>query len=208
MTGWTWLLIDVVGVAILGAVLFYGQRQTAKRRHEEVSGPIRVLTVAGAVGAVALTIYLLMDASRRIYDLGPGSRTPGDLAEPTVPTKKERADARHASEPAKEATCRTTPGEKQAGMSHKDCVFIASKIPVLASNTSEEPRTNVTVPAPALSPGSDVPADVKELKPLPSSVTEQLPALRTLRYFLAGQDIVVVGNDGKVAFIVDVKVRP
>ena len=39
-------------------------------------------------GAVALSLYLLIDASRRIYDLGPCSGTPGDLAVPTTPTKK------------------------------------------------------------------------------------------------------------------------
>ena len=135
MTGWLWILADVVGVAILGGFLFYGQRQTAKLRGEETSSGTKLLTVICAAGAVALSLYLLIDASRRIYDLGPCSGTPGDLAVPTTPTKKERSDAEQAGEPAKEGTCRTTVGEKQPGMSHEDCVFIASQIPVLASNT-------------------------------------------------------------------------
>ena len=129
MTGWLWILADVVGVAILGGFLFYGQRQTAKLRGEETSSGTKLLTVICAAGAVALSLYLLIDASRRIYDLGPCSGTLGDLAVPTTPTKKERSDAEQAGEPAKEGTCRTTVGEKQPGMSHEDCVFIASQIP-------------------------------------------------------------------------------
>ena len=208
MTGWLWILADVVGVAILGAFLFYGQRQTAKLRGEETSSGVKLLAVLCAAGAVALTVYLVIDASRRTYDLGPGSRTSGGLAEPTTPNKKERSDAEQTGEPAKEATCRTTPGEKQAGMSHEDCVFIASQIPVLASNTNQQARTGKTVPSPSLSPGSDVPADVTELKPLPNSVTDRLPALRSFSYFLSGQNIVVVGSGAKIAFIVNVRVRP
>jgi len=208
MTGWLWILVDVIGVAILGALLFYGQRQTANLRGERTSSGVKLLTVLCATGAVALTLYLLMDASRRIYDLGPGSGSPRDLALPTTPSKKERTDAEQAGEPTKEATCRTTVGEKQAGLSHEDCVFIASQIPVLASNIDPEARTAKTAPSPTLSPGSDVPADVRELKPLPSSVTERLPALRGHSYFLSGQDIVVVGNGAKIAFVVNVRVRP
>ena len=151
-----------------------------------------------------LTVYLLADASQRVYDLSPAGPTPGDQAGPTVPTKKERADAQRAGEPAKEARCQTAPGQKQAGMSDEDCVFIASQVPVLMSNIDQQVRTDKTVPSPALSPGSDVPPDVK-LKPLPAPVTERLTALQGFRYFLAGQDIVVVGRDEKVA---DVKVRP
>jgi hypothetical protein len=208
MTGWLWIFADVVCVAILGAFLFYGQRQTAKRHGEKTSSGVKAFAVLWVAGAVALTIYLLVDASRRIYDLGPGSRTPGDLTEPTIPTKKEHTTAQQAGEPAKEGTCRTTVGEKQAGMSHEDCAFIASQIPVLASNTDSEARTSKTAPSSTLSPGSDVPADVKELKPLPSSVTERLPALQGLNYFLSGQNIVVVGTGAKIAFVVDVRVRP
>jgi hypothetical protein len=208
MTGWLWFLADVVGVAILGAFLFYGQRQTAKLRREETSSRVKLLVVIGTAAAVALSLYLLIDASRRIYDLGPGSGSPGDLASPTAPPKKERNDAQQAGEPAKEATCRTTVGEKQAAMSHEDCVFIASQIPVLASNTDHEARTGKTTPSPALSPGSDVPEDVKELKALPTSVTDRLPALRGHQYFLSGQNIVVVGNGAKIAFVVNVRVRP
>jgi hypothetical protein len=183
MTGWLWIFADVVGVAILGAFLFYGQHQTAKLRGEETSSGAKLLAILFAAGSVALTVYFVIDASRRIYDLGPGSRTPGDLAEPTNPNKKERTDAQQTGEPAKEATCRTTPGEKQAGMSHNDCVFIASQIPVLASNTNQQARMGKTVPSPSLSPGSDVPADVTELKPLPNSVTDRLPSLRGFSYF-------------------------
>ena len=208
MTGWLWILADVVGVAILGAFLFYGQRQTAKLRGEETSGRVKLLVVLCAAGAIALSLYLLIDASGRIYDLGPGSGSPGDLALPTTPSKKERTDAQQAGEPAKEATCRTTVGEKQASLSHEDCVFIASQISVLASNTDPEARTAKTTPSPALSPGSDVPADVRDLKPLPDTVTERLPALRGYSYFLSGQNIVVVGNGAKIAFVVDVRVRP
>jgi hypothetical protein len=208
MTGWLWIFADVVGVAILGAFLFYGQHQTAKLRGEETSSGAKLLAILCAAGAVALTVYFVIDASRRIYDLGPGSRTPGDLAEPTNPNKKERTDAQQTGEPAKEATCRTTPGEKQAGMSHKDCVFLASQISVLASNTNQQARTVKTVPSPSLSPGSDVPTDVTELKPLPNSVTDRLPSLLGFSYFLSGQDIVVVGSGAKVAFVVNVSVRP
>jgi hypothetical protein len=62
--------------------------------------------------------------------------------------------------------------------------------------------------SPEFKPGSDVPPDVRQLKALPESVVQRLPALRGYQYFLSGQDIVVVGPAAKVAFVVDVKVRP
>ena len=106
MTGWLWILADVVGVAILGGFLFYGQRQTCAVKRPAAG--LSCLPLFAQRGAVALSLYLLIDASRRIYDLGPCSGTPGDLAVPTTPTKKERSDAEQAGEPAKEGTCRTT----------------------------------------------------------------------------------------------------
>ena|SRR5262245_8299176 len=68
--GWTWLLIDVVGVAILGVFLFYGQRQSAKCRGVQTSARAKALAATGLVGAAALTVFLIVDASRRNYDLG------------------------------------------------------------------------------------------------------------------------------------------
>jgi hypothetical protein len=66
MTGWLWIFADVVCIAILGAFIFYGQRQTAKRRGEKTSGGVKAFAVLWVAGAVALTVYLLVDASRRI----------------------------------------------------------------------------------------------------------------------------------------------
>jgi hypothetical protein len=39
-------------------------------------------------------------------------------------------------------------------------------------------------------------------------VTQRLPALQGDQYFLSGQDIVVVGKGAKIAFVIDVRVRP
>ena len=102
MTGWLWILADVVGVAILGGFLFYGQRQTAKCcAVKRPAAGLSCLPLFAQRGAVALSLYLLIDASRRIYDLGPCSGTPGDLAVPTTPTKKERSDAEQAGRTCK-----------------------------------------------------------------------------------------------------------
>ena len=93
-------------------------------------------------------------------------------------------------------------------MSHEDCAFIASQIPVLPSNTEREAHSGATVPSPRFEPGADIPSDVRDLKPLPAGVTQRLPQLRGYQYFLAGQDIVVVGNGAKIAFVIDVRIRP
>ena len=82
-------------------------------------------------------------------------------------------------------------------MSNQDCAFIASQIPVLPSNTEGQAHSSVKVLTPTFEPGSDIPADVREHKPLPDTVTHRLPALRGYQYFLAGQDIVVVGKGAK-----------
>ena len=93
-------------------------------------------------------------------------------------------------------------------MSHEDCAFIASQIPVLSSDTNPELHSNRKAPNATPIPGSDISPDVRELKPLPSVVTERLPALRDYQYYLSGQDIVVVGHGAKIAFVVDVRIRP
>jgi len=84
-------------------------------------------------------------------------------------------------------------------MSNQDCAFIASQIPVLPGNTESQADSSVKVPTPHSSPVPIFPADVRELKPLPDTVTQRLPALRGDQYLLAGQDIVVVGKGPKIA---------
>lgn len=108
----------------------------------------------------------------------------------------------------KQATCRTTPGGGQPAAPHAECAFIAAHIPVLPSQTSDAVRTDHPAVSLGLEPGMDVPASVRDLKPLPAVVTQTYPQLEGSRYFLAGEDIVVVGRDKRVAFVIDVKVRP
>jgi hypothetical protein len=112
------------------------------------------------------------------------------------------------ADPNKEVTCHTIPSAGQAQMSDTDCAFIASQINVLPSHSDPQLHKPEYTPSPVLKPGMDVPSTVKELKPLPQSVTQRLPALQGGQYFLSGQDIVVVGKGAKIAFVIDVRVRP
>jgi hypothetical protein len=160
-----------------------------------------VIDAVCLVGALFLAFLLTVEVYQRSTEL-PGSRTPTSQPEGT-----KRVGAENG-EPRKEATCRTTPGEGQPSMSHEDCAFIASQIQVLATTTEPENHSGLATPSADFRPGSDMPPDVRQLKPLPESVVQRLPALRGYQYFLSGQDIVVVGPAAKIAFVVDVKVRP
>lgn len=163
----------------------------------------QLLVTAGFLFVVAVVAYMAFDARWR-------SATP-----PVANNQLERSEDR-ASPPGistneirKEATCRTVPSAGQASMGHETCAYIASQIPVLASKTEDKVHSDANVPSVTLTPGSNIPPDVQELKPLPATVTERLPDLAGHKYFLAGQDIVVVGKDEqKVAFVINVRVRP
>jgi len=152
----------------------------------------------GLIGAVLFTCYPIFEVAS-----GAGNNERGDTT--LAPPKSPRAPA---GEPRREATCRTTLSAGQASMSHEDCAFIASQIPVLSSKTERQVHSGATLPSPTFQPGADIPSDVRDLKPLPATVTQRLPALRGYQYFLAGQDIVVVGRGAKIAFVIDVRVRP
>src|SRR4051794_35019048 len=155
----------------------------------------RAIVLVALIGALGMAWYLAYDASRRGREKPvANNELPGAKRLPTD------AGSAPAGEPRREATCRTTPSGGQVSMSHEDCAFIASQIPVLASNTEPEIHSTTSVPSPRFQPGADIPSDVRDLKPLPDSVTTRLPALRGDQYFLAGQDIVVVGEGAKIAF--------
>jgi len=153
----------------------------------------------GLLGAVLLTCYPIFEVALG----GAGNNERGDTTPP--PTNSPTAPA---GEPRREATCWTTPSAGQAFMSHEDCAFIASQIPVLPSNTEREAHSGATLPSPTFQPGANIPSGVRDLTPLPATVTQRLPALRGYQYFLAGQDIVVVGRGAKIAFVIDVRIRP
>ena len=171
------------------------------------SRTIAVIAVIGIAAAVLFTWYLTTDVYRREQPLVRNTDLPGTRTPVSEPTNVPRVGAENG-EPRKEASCRTTPSEGQASMSHEDCAFIASQIPVLTSNTGAKNRSTAAAPSQQFRPGADMPSDVRELKPLPETVTQRLPALRGYQYFLSGQDIVVVGPAAKIAFVVDVRVRP
>lgn len=166
-----------------------------------------VIAVVCLAGALLLAFYLTLQVSQRDRPQSRSTELPGSGTPTSQPSDTQRIGAQNG-EPRKEATCRTTPGEGQPSMSHEDCAFIASQIEVLASTTEPENRSDPAASSPEFRPGADVPADVRQLKPLPESVVQRLPALHGYQYFLSGQDIVVVGPAAKVAFVVDVKVRP
>jgi hypothetical protein len=159
------------------------------------------LRLIALIGAILLAGYpideMAVAAAGNARDNERGAASPPPTQSPASP----------AGEPRREATCRTIPSAGQASM-HEDCAFIASQIPVLPSNTEREAHSGATVPSPRFEPGADIPSDVRDLKPLPAGVTQRLPQLRGYQYFLAGQDIVVVGNGAKIAFVIDVRIRP
>jgi hypothetical protein len=164
----------------------------------------RWISLLAFLGVILLSGYLLFDATSRRNERPTAANERGTQP-PTAPS-----DPKHkvTGVPQKEATCRTTPAGGQPAMSHEDCAFIAATIPVLPSQTSPGLHADAKAPTPLPQPGSEIPSDVQELKPLPDAVTQKLTALRGYQYYLSGEDIVVVGNGAKVAFVVDVRVRP
>jgi hypothetical protein len=171
---------------------------------EDIVKRTLLFVLLGLAAGTFLTLWLAEDASRRSLTPVPRNNEQG-VSDP--PAAAPTSDTPVTENVAKEGTCRTTPGGEQAGMSHEDCAYIASQIAILPSSTSKDLHSQ-RAPSLALRPGADLPSDVRELKPLPETVTARLPALKGYQYFLAGQDIVVVGHEAKVAFVVNVSVRP
>ncbi|MDX2204153.1 MAG: hypothetical protein NW223_15485 [Hyphomicrobiaceae bacterium] len=230
MTGWMWALATVGGPIVLGLALLYLTRQSAtfsrdkkavRRQQEGVrrlygrdagDGPLRTVDnrfVGRKRHVYAISIATILIAAGATWYLTRISGEPpprGSINEagppaPTIPGSPDGA-------PKKEATCRTTPQQQQAGMQHAACAWIASQIPVLAQDTSDLNRTSSPATISGLKPGMDMPSDVRELLPLPQAVTDRYPSLRGQLYFLAGQNIVVVGDQAKIEFVIDVNVRP
>lgn len=164
---------------------------------------VTAIIVGGLRATAAVTAWLTIGTTRRQQQAPQAANneaTPATL--PTTAPKPTEA------KPKAEATCRTTPTREQAGGAHEACTFIAAQIPVLAQDTSAESHTQVAGSSFRMKPGDDAPSEVREMKPLPQPVTDTYPALKGMQYFLDGQNIVVVGNQAKIEFVIDVRVRP
>lgn len=110
--------------------------------------------------------------------------------------------------PRAEGWCAQSGEAERHGLTNESCTYIASQVPVLPRNTENAARVDAFNSSTELRPGSAVPNSVKELQPLPASVTESLPQLRGFRYFLSGQNIVLVDPQSKIALTIDVRLRP
>ncbi|RTL65610.1 MAG: hypothetical protein EKK41_19935 [Hyphomicrobiales bacterium] len=163
---------------------------------------VAIIIVAGIVATAAMTVWLTVGTTRR--QEGPQAAN-NEATRATLPTTAPKSPE---AKPKAEATCRTTPTREQAGGAHEACAFIASQIPVLAQDTSADNHTAIPGSSFRMKPGDDMPADVRELKPLPQPVTDKYPSLKGMQYFLDGQNIVVVGEQAKIEFVIDVHVRP